>query len=335
MTIKERIDTFAKLGSHLKNLSAEEIEQLQLRAASENPWFTADNVKASIEGIAKFLDASVLSDWVAQYDVKDQQKTIGVVMAGNIPLVGFHDLLCVIISGNKLKPKLSSKDSSLMHYVIDKLIAINPAMSDYIHIADQLKGIDGIIATGSDNSSRYFEYYFSKYPHIIRKNRTSCAILDNESSESDLEALGNDIFKYFGLGCRNVSKLYVPENYDFTKFFESIEGFNEVKHHHKYANNYDYNKSIYLVNKDHHLDNGFLILKPDSALVSPISVLFYKEYKNGQELKESLTEQKDKIQCIVSKDGVWPGSKPFGKAQLPEVDDYADGVDTMKFLTAL
>jgi len=335
MTIKERIDAFSKLGQYLKDLDEETLEELQLKAGSENPWFTPENVTSALKGIGHFLEEDILINWVENYDVKDQGRVIGVVMAGNIPLVGFHDLLCVLISGNKIKIKPSSKDSALMLFIISKLIEINKEFEEKILIADQLKEIDAIIATGSDNSSRYFEHYFSKYPNIIRKNRTSCAILDSDASKEELKPIGHDIFKYYGLGCRNISKLYVPAGYNFDTFFEAIEEFDDVKHHHKYNNNYDYNKSVYLVNKEPHLDNGFLLLKKESAMVSPISVLFYEEYENQDELKSLIESNRHKIQCIVSKNGSWPDSHKFGHAQYPKVDDYADGVDTMQFLTSL
>lgn len=335
MTINERIEAFVALGDHLTKLDTETREELQLKAGSENPWFTPTNVDAAINGIAHFLKRDTLNSWVSQYQIKDQNKVIGVVMAGNIPLVGFHDMLCVLISGNTLKVKLSSKDTTLMQYVMDQLITINKEFGNKLVKVDQLKDIDAIIATGSDNSSRYFDYYFSKYPHIIRKNRTSVAVIDKDLEVKDVTPLGHDIFQYYGLGCRNVSKLFVPEGYDFHPFYQAMENFDDVKQHHKYNNNYDYNKSIYLVNRQKHLDNGFLIMKPDEAIVSPISVLFYEEYSDEFDLNQKLSDAKDKIQCIVSYQGKLEGSQPFGQAQLPKIDDYADGVDTMMFLTEL
>lgn len=335
MTIKERIEGFVALGEHLVNLDDETREELHLQAGSENPWFTPVYVDAAISGVAHFLKKETLETWSQRYNIQNQQKVVGVVMAGNIPLVGFHDLLCVLISGNKLKAKLSSKDSALMNYVIKQLIHINKDFEAYLVTSEQLKEIDAIIATGSDNSSRYFDYYFSKYPHIIRKNRTSIAVIDKDLETKDLIPLGHDIFQYYGLGCRNVSKLFVPAGYDFHPFYQAMENFDDVKQHHKYNNNYDYNKSIYLVNKQKHLDNGFLIMKPDEALVSPISVLFYEEYSNQEELKKKIEIASGKIQCIVSYQGKYDSSQPFGQAQLPQIDDYADGVDTMKFLTEL
>jgi len=335
MTIKERISAFAELGDYLKNLSPGKLEELHVLAKAENPWFTAANVDNAIQGISQFLNEEILSQWSENYQIKNQGKIVGIVMAGNIPLVGFHDLLCVLISGNILKAKLSSKDTSLMRFVINKLIEINKGFESRVVIADQLKDVEAIIATGSDNSSRYFDYYFSKYPNIIRKNRTSCAVLSEQDLVDDINSLGDDIFMYYGLGCRNVSKLYVPENFSFETFFEGLQNHESIINNHKYQNNYDYNKSIYLVNGEKHYDNGFLLLKPDSHMVSPISVLFYETYKDKKELEAKMSDNTSKIQCVVSNNASIPESKPFGQAQFPSINDYADGVDTMKFLTDL
>ena len=335
MTIKERIDAFVKLGEVLRNLDAGELHELQMKARGANTWFTADAVAMALKGIEMNLHQDKLDRWLAQYTLKAQKRKVGVVMAGNVPAVGFHDLLCILLSGNVLLAKLSSKDSPLITFLIRSLVKLAPALQDQVIITDQLKGMDAVIATGSDNTSRYFEYYFGKYPNIIRKNRTSVGILEGGETPADTRQLGQDIFLYYGLGCRNVSKLFVPAQYDFKPFLDNLAGFNTVLDHHKYQNNYDYNKSIYLVNKEDHLDNGFLLLKEDINLVSPISVLFYERYQNDQQLAAVLATQKEKIQCIVSKNGQWPGSIPFGQAQFPGVDDYADGVDTMAFLAGL
>ncbi|UII20414.1 acyl-CoA reductase [Fulvivirga ligni] len=336
MNIEKRIEAFVKLGRELSSLAADEDKDWMWRAKSQNPWFTEDNITFSLNGIAKLLTEEKLNNWVSNYQIIDQGKKIGIVMAGNIPMVGFHDLLCILISGNIAVIKMSSQDEFLMTTAINKLIDIEPLFKNQIIIQDQLKDIDAIIATGSDNTSRYFEFYFAKYPNIIRKNRTSVAILTGQESREELEQLGKDIFQYFGLGCRNVSKLLVPDNYDFTTFFESIESYNHVAHHHKYTNNYDYNKSIYLVNGEDHLDNGFLLLKKDEALVSPISVLFYENYQSESDLSDYLKTHSQKIQCIVTNGHIdISDAQQFGQAQLPELEDYADGVDTLQFLTSL
>jgi hypothetical protein len=254
-------------------------------------------------------------------------------MAGNIPAVGFHDMLTIAISGHACVVKLSSQDAFLMTALIEKLLEINPNLE--IRLADKLNEVDALIATGSDNSARYFEYYFKSKPHIIRKNRTSIGILNGQESEDDFLRLGMDITDYYGLGCRNVSKLYVPQNYDFTKFYDSVEPLGDIFYHNKYKNNYDYNKSIYLVNMVPHFDNGFMILTQNENLVSPISVIFYEEYKNIRDLEDKITANQNKIQCVVSKDCWFEKSMNFGDAQKPKLWDYADGVDTMMFLVEL
>ncbi|QSE96896.1 acyl-CoA reductase [Fulvivirga lutea] len=335
MTLEERINAFSQLGDKLKSLSEDEFENLALNAQNGNSWFTPTSVRLALNGIIKFLDKSVLQNWVSNYQLNQESKTIGIVMAGNIPLVGFHDLLCILICGHSIKVKMSSQDSVLMTFILESLIKIEPRLEKNIIVVDRLKDIDAIIATGSDNSARYFEYYFSKYPHIIRKNRTSIGILNGEEKEDDLSSLGKDIFQYYGLGCRNVSKIYVPNGYNFNTFFESIQSYQSVGDHHKYNNNYEYNKSIYLVNGDKHLDNGFLLLRESKNIASPLAVLFYEEYNDDNTLKERLEKDQEKIQCVVSNNQWYENSFDFGEAQSPGIDDYADHVDTMKFLTSL
>lgn len=333
MNIENRIEAFSKLGDHLKSLSENQLDELCWKAANGNSWFTEENVKRSIKGITLFLSKESLNDWLSNYHLPVTTKTVGTVMAGNIPLVGFHDLLCVLISGHRLMIKMSSQDSYLMSYIIEQLYKINPEFQESIIKVDQLKGMDAIIATGSDNTARYFEYYFGKYPNIIRKNRSSCAIIKGDENPEELGKLGKDIFYYFGLGCRNISKLFIPEEFNLSQFFEAIEQYSEVNQHHKYRNNYDYNKSIYLVNCEKHLDNGFLLLKESEQLVSPISVLFYEKYKSTEHLDQLITGQLEKIQCIVSSEGWYPNSVNFGEAQYPSINDYADHVDTLRFLS--
>jgi hypothetical protein len=336
MQQNKQILTFSELGNFLLNNPEDpKIKNVVSMARNENGWFTEDNVRLSLENIAKaYLNIADLEAFTAKHLTKTclNPKKVGIVMAGNIPAVGFHDLLCVVLSGNIALLKLSSGDSVLMRFLINMLIELNPDFSNYIIIADRLNDADALIATGSDNTAKHFEYYFANKPHIIRRNRTSVAIISGNESQTDLGNLGNDIFQYFGLGCRNVSKLYVPQNYTFDKFYEAIEYWNTICLHHKYNNNYDYNKSIYLVNGVKHLDNGFLLLKEDEALVSPISVCFWEAYESENHLKELLEAQNEKIQCIVSKDAWFEKSFTFGNAQTPKLDDFADGVDTMEFL---
>jgi len=334
MTIHQRIHAFSQLGNHLGNLSDEAFESLAESARLENPWFTNENVRMALKGISEYLKTDSLKQWTNNYVLEPSKpKTIALVMAGNIPLVGFHDFLCVLISGNHIQVKLSSKDSKLFQYLIKHLVWLEPGFQVRITFKDKLEDFDAIIATGSDNSSRYFEYYFGKYPNIIRKNRTSCAVLTGTESDDEIERLGTDIFSYFGLGCRNVSKVYVPNEYDFTKLLSRWDKFEEVIHHHKYCNNYDYQKSILLVNSVPFLDNGFILLQENEKLVSPISVLYYEHYVSDNDLKNKLRESVEKLQCIVGKGK--PATIPFGQAQYPQVWDYADQVDTLKFLSEL
>jgi hypothetical protein len=336
MNLTERISAFAELGNQINRLSADEKADLADRAAQRNAWFTFNSVILALDGISKFLFADSLHKWTAGYSLNPPfTKVIGVAMAGNIPLVGFHDFLSILLSGNALKAKLSSQDSILLPFLSQRLIQIEPRFNSLIQYAERLNEIDAVIATGSDNTSRYFEYYFRNIPHIIRKNRSSSAVLMGEETNEQLTALGKDVFSYFGLGCRNVSKVFVPEAYSFIPLLDSWQGYSEIGNHHKYANNYDYQKSILLVNGVPFFDNGFVLVTENSALVSPISVLFFETYKDQNDLRFKINSQREKIQCIVSANGWYAESLPFGKAQYPEAWDYADNVDTIKFLSNL
>ncbi len=335
MQVEKILNTFQSMSLRLSQLDEKAKNELVESARNSNPWFTEDSINYALQGIVKMLSQD-LHGWVSKYKTRSSHPlNIGTVFAGNIPAVGFHDLLCILASGNSLMAKLSEKDTPLMRFLINLLLDIMPELSQRIKIADKLTDIDAVIATGSDNTSRYFEYYFRKYPHIIRKNRTSIGILEGDETELDYEDLGRDIFTYFGLGCRNVSKIYVPAGFELSELLAAYEHYDHLITHHKYRNNYDYNKSIYLVNKEPHLDNGVMLLKQDTGLVSPISVLFYDYYTDSEDLRKQLDMNQNKIQCIVSQDGYWPHSIPFGQAQSPGLTDYADGVDTMKFLTTL
>lgn len=335
MNRKNIIDSLDHLGRHLKSLPEERFSQLAFRSANENSWFTQENIRKALRGATNYLNRTKLEKWLDSYPTIKDVKNVGLVLAGNIPLVGLHDIISVISSGHVARVKPSSKDRALLEYLLEQLRMIDPELSKRIILSDKLKNIDAVIATGSDNTARYFHQYFSKYPHIIRKNRSSVALINGSETTNDFRNLGEDIFTYFGLGCRNISKLYVPEGYSFAKFFESIQPYQEVMHHHKYHNNYDYNKSVLLVNKEPHLDNGFLLLQKSNRMVSPISVLYFEEYTSEQEVRELLESEKEKIQCIVSAGGWLPGSIAMGQAQLPELWDYADQVDTMDFLVKL
>jgi hypothetical protein len=334
--LTDKINAFSTVGNILKNLSDSELKAIHQKAKAENSWFTSVNINLALQGIQKYLDCDKLKQWTSSLPEENHHpKQVGIVMAGNIPMVGFHDFLTVLISGHIVRAKLSSQDTFLIKYVRSLLTEIEPRFEEFIRFEERLNNVDAIIATGSDNSARYFEFYFSKIPHIIRKNRTSVAVLSGEEGEEGFTQLGEDIFQYFGLGCRNVSKIYVPKNYDFTFFFECIEQYSDVIIHHKYKNNYDYNKSIYLINKVHHLDNGFLLLKESQQLVSPIAVMYFESYASKEDLKKKIEEQNDKIQCVVSQNAWYDQSTPFGKAQQPELWDYADNVNTLEFVNSL
>lgn len=334
MTLDHRINTLAKLGDFILTMDEATRTELAESARYENPWYTFESTQRALTGVAQFLKHDKLTSWASRYDLTTSApKRIGVIMAGNIPLVGFHDLLCVLISGHKAQLKLSSKDSKLISVLIAELLKAEPLFSDFITIQNEtLKDFDAVIATGSDNTSRHFEYYFRKYPHIIRKNRSSCAILTGTETTQELVDLGEDIFSYFGLGCRNVSKLFVPEGYDFTTLLDKWDAYKYIVNHHKYANNYDYQKSILLVNSQAFLDNGYVLLQQSENLVSPISILYYEEYQK-QSLADKIHGQSQKIQVIVGNHELC--STKFGRAQYPEVWDYADKVDTLQFLSSL
>lgn len=347
MELAQRIRSFAQLGEFLSLYSkghydsnlGKELHAIVQNDHIQNPWFTVQNVKQSIEAIGYSLLPDKLEQWIGKYPKLENQtpnKRIGVITAGNIPLVGFHDFITVLISGNTFVGKLSSKDNRLLKFMAEYLKLIDSEFDELIHFTeDKLQNFDAVIATGSNNSSRYFEYYFGKYPHIIRKNRNSLALLEGTESEEEIRKLANDIFSYFGLGCRNVSKIFFPKDYCFDPFFENIEHYSFIYNHNKYANNYDYNKSVYLMNQMQHLDNGFVILKEDEGLSSPIGVLFFQYYNDVNRVKEYISLNKDQIQCVVAKPNIMNYSVPFGKAQQPELWDYADNVDTMDFLLNL
>lgn len=337
MNLTDRVSAFVQLGILIKNLSENEKIELFWKAENKNSWFTPSSCQSAINGLAYMINADTLDKWLSNYGILEPEspRSIGIMMAGNIPAVGFHDLLTVLISGNKACVKLSSADEVLMKWIINSLISIEPRFEDLIEIEEMLKAKDAYIATGSDNSARYFNYYFGKYPSIIRRNRTSVAVLSGTETTQELQALGKDIFQYFGLGCRNVSKIFIKSKDQLQHLLDSLEVFSGVMNHHKFLNNYDYNKSILLVNREDHLDNGFLLVRETKELVSPISVLFYEIYTDLADLQIRLEEVKENIQCIVSNPEYFEGAVPFGLAQEPEVSDFADGVDTLRFLERL
>ncbi len=330
--------TPANKGSHTLNADFfDSFQSMIQRAEESNGWFTAENVQLAIGAWANNLQNEPLEAWLKAYEFPAKSsKKIGLITAGNIPLVGFHDLLCVLISGHDLIIKLSKKDHRFMFFILQLLMVIEPEFKNKIHITEgRLENFDAVIATGSGNTARYFEYYFGKYPHIIRKNRNSVALITGEETDEELGALGKDVFRYFGLGCRNVSKLLIPENYDLDRVFKALYPYRDLIHHKKYENNYDYNKAVFMMSRSPLLDNGFMILKEDTSYSSPIGCLFYEYYHELDEAKQKLSRDYQQIQCIVAKPGITDKSVNFGETQEPGLSDYADGVDTMRFLLEL
>jgi hypothetical protein len=336
-SLQHRIDHFVELGKRL-NDSYSEANPVISKAKAANPWFTEESIRTAMEGIIhNYLDQEKLRNWVDQYEITSlSSKTVGTVLAGNIPLVGFHDMLSIIIAGHKAMIKPSSKDYILINHIVELLNDINPSVKDHIKIVDKLSNYDAIIATGSNNSGQYFRKYFKNVPHIIRGNRNSVGIISGNETKEDLVLLGKDIFTYYGLGCRNVSKLYLPKSYDIQELLEALHEYNNVNLHYKYKNNFDYNIALYLLNKQTFYNNGSIILKEDKSIASRIASCNYEYYTLEEELISLIQEQNDKIQCIVARRDI-PGIKSvrFGLAQQPNLMDYADGIDTMAFLTKL
>ncbi|MCL6266057.1 acyl-CoA reductase [Flagellimonas myxillae] len=334
------VQAFVKLGGFIQDFCENgnpEFQECLHRAEQQNAWFTQENLQYCLNYWASLLTEDKLNAWLDRYTLKGdgQAKTVGVIMAGNIPLVGFHDFICVLLSGHKIQAKLSSNDIVLLPYLSKQLITFEPQLADSINFVEgKLDHFDAVIATGSNNTSRYFEYYFGKKPNIIRKNRNAVTVLTGEESQEALSALGDDIFRYFGLGCRNVSKIYVPQDYDFDTFFKAIYNYRDIINQHKYANNYDYNKAVYLMSEFKILDNGFLVLKEDEGFSSPIASLFYEKFDSIDTLKQQLIARKEDIQCIVAS-GFAKAEIAPGHSQKPNLDDYADGVDTLDFLLKL
>ena len=343
MNINRRIQLISDIGEFLKNYLDEnydnnndnklvEFKDVIIKAQSKNPWFTDANIKVNLTYWSKKLTKHNINKWLSKYNLNNtSRKNIAIIMAGNIPLVGFHDFICVFLSGHNSIIKLSNSDSCIIPFLTDLM----KLPSERIVYSDSfLKDYDGVIATGSDNTSRYFDYYFKNKRSIIRKNRNSIAILNGEESDDDLKSLSQDIFTYFGLGCRNVSKLYVPKNYNFDLFFNSIFCYKELINNHKYANNYDYNKAIYLMSEYKFLDNGFFIVKEGNEMHSPISTINFEYYDNVSILKEKINLEDDNIQCIVS-NIEFKGKVNFGETQNPSLNQYADNIDVMRFLLTI
>ncbi len=349
MLQNDKIKCFIELGKFLSQFSEtecqkkdnvlhndlffEDFKALIELSQSHNGWFTPENVYFAIQSWAKALTEENLNQWLSKYDLsKTEPKTVAIILAGNIPLVGFHDFLSVLMAGHKVLVKTSSNDQKLLPFLAKYLIAVDSQLADYITFSEgKLENFDAVIATGSNNTARYFEFYFKDKPSIIRKNRNSIAVLNGKETREDLVNLGEDIFRYFGLGCRNVSKLFVPKDYDFDAFFKAIFEYKDAIFYEKYANNYDYNKAVFLMSNFKLLDNEFLTLKEDKSHASPISSVFYERYENLSEVQSRFETEADQIQCIVSNNLI-EKSIPFGKTQQPQLWDYADNVDTIEFL---
>jgi len=334
MNLQARIQAFTLLGEYLKTEIQQESAEKLYSAQVNNPWFTKENIDKSLSAWHKQLKVDILAAWLNPYKLEevDIAKKVLIIMAGNIPLVGFHDFLTVLISGHKVVIKMSSTDNVLLKLLIEKLISITPEFKESIAFIDDVKNrkFDAVIATGNDNSAQYFEYYFKGAKKIIRKNRRSVAVLDGSESAMELQGLANDVFAYFGLGCRNVSKLFLPKGFDLDNLFKAFYPYYDVVNHKKYGNNYDYNKAIFLMGSNNLIENGFLIMKEDKSLLSPVAMLYYEYYDDVETVEQFIEKNAEQLQCVVSKKDI-----AFGNTQKPNLWDYADGVDTVEFLRNL
>jgi hypothetical protein len=328
-------ETLIKNLTTFGQLLAQTNETIIQNAHIKNQWFTPDNIKKAIENWSASLSNDNIIKWLEKYHFEDSDKKVGVIMAGNIPFVGLHDLLCVVASGNIAVIKPSSQDEVLIKQAVSLLQLIDNTWMKKIIISDNLKGIDVLIATGSNNASRYFEYYFKEIPKIIRKSRTSVAVLNGKETDEELTALADDIYTYFGLGCRNVTHLVLPKNFELKRLYEAYDKYIDIVHHHKYYNNYMYHKSILLMNLTKHYDNGFMLFQEKEEPHAPISTLNYHFYENIDEAREYVKKHEDLWQCVVSKENISEQVLPFGKSQQPELWDYADNLDVMNFLSKL
>lgn len=332
MRLEQRVDLLERLREYMVS-DTDEWREIINRAHRENGWFIPEFIQLSIENITNnYLHPDQIHSLIKHYNIPSElpaEKTVGLVLAGNIPLVGFHDFLSVFLSGHRQMIKPSSKDSVLLNHLANLLYNWDDEVRTLVTFSDMLKGADAYIATGSNTTSRYFDYYFKKYPHIIRRNRTSVAILSGDETPEELSALADDVYQYFGLGCRNVTKINVPEGYDFVPLLDSFNKYHHLADHNKYRNNYDYQLALLIINKQYYMTNGSIILREDPSPFSAISRLNFEYYSDRQKVVEDLAHNPD-IQCVVGRDNV-----PFGNAQRPFITDYADGIDTLQFLLAL
>lgn len=300
----------------------------------ENPWFTKDYQKLALKDWAHLLTQENLENWLSDYNFSKNSKKVGLILAGNIPLVGFHDIICVILSGNIPLIKLSSKDKRLIPFLLKLWDNFDDNKIEY-ELVEKLQNFDAVIATGSNNTARYLEYYFKNYDRIIRKNRTSIAVVNGNETDEEIQLLADDIFTYFGLGCRNVTRIFIPKDFKLERLFQNFLKFKDIINHHKYANNYDYNKAIYLLNQDLFWDNNFVMLKEDEALFSPLSVVNFSRYENIEEVENFIKNNEQDIQCVAGKNGFNFKTEAFGKAQQPDLNSFADNVNTLKFLSLI
>lgn len=341
--MEKRLKAFIALGNFIEEYllgkrdeKHQQLDELIDRCYQYNGWFNRENVVRALAGIREMLLEEDLVKFSKQFEPLKDPKTVAVIMAGNIPAVGFHDFMCVLLSGNKILMKLSSDDKFLIPFFADILIGSEPSLKEQIRYAEgKLEKFDAVIATGSNNSAQYFKSYFDKYPNIIRKSRTSAAVLSGKETKDELELLGHDIFDYFGLGCRNVSKVFVPKGYKLDILFEGLFPFGHLIENKKYANNYEYNRAIYLLNKEPFLDNNFVIIKQGKDLHSPVGVLFYEEYENISAVNARLKELEEELQCVVTNNELSVNTIPIGTSQCPSVFTFADNVNTIAFLNKL
>ncbi|WP_209391152.1 acyl-CoA reductase [Chryseobacterium sp. RR2-3-20] len=344
MNNEKRVLGLSRLGQYIKDFLAKEsidfneneaeFEQILKKSEIENPWFTIENQKDALKQWSELLTVENINSWLQEYSESKTSKRVGLILAGNIPLVGFHDVISVILSNHIPLIKLSSKDRLMIPYLLKKWNKFSDLEINFEYV-ERLENFDAVIATGSNNTARYLEYYFNNHLNIIRKNRTSVSVLKGDETPEELALLAKDIFQYFGLGCRNVTRIFIPEDFVIDRLFESFIAFQDIINHHKYANNYDYNRAIYLLNGDKFWDNNFVMLKEDNGLFSPLSVINFSRYTSLDEVKTFLSENEENIQCVVAKDELGIDSIYFGEAQNPQLNTYADNVDTMKFLEVI
>lgn len=344
MNIESRVLGLNKLSAYIKEFLAKnseyynendvEFQQVLKKSEIENPWFTADNQKYALKQWSELLTEENINEWLQKYSSSKTSKKVGLILAGNIPLVGLHDVISVILSNHIPLIKLSSKDKTMLPFLLKKWNEFSEETIDF-EFAERLENFDAVIATGSNNTARYLEYYFKNHLSIIRKNRTSIAVLKGDETEEELKLLAHDIFQYFGLGCRNVTRIFIPQDFVIDRLFESFLDYKEIINHNKYANNYDYNRAVYLLNQDKFWDNNFVMLKEDAQLFSPLSVINFSRYSSLNEVKDFIAENEENIQCVVAKNELGIDSIQFGEAQNPGLNTYADNVDTMKFLEVI